>query len=209
MKKNMYALCIAGAMLAMSCNGNKSDNGTLATTSDTIASSMTSTTDNTSNKMATDTINRPATNNRPVRNPDVVNFVQKAIPGGTMEVEMGKMAASQGQNQRVKDFGNMLVKDHTAAGDELKGMAKANNINVPADMTPEQKSYMDMLMNKSGAAFDKAYMDMMVSDHKKDIAEYKKASTTLTDDTYKAFAGKTLPVLQRHLDSAQAIKKNL
>lgn len=205
----MYALCIAGAMLAMSCNGNKSDNGTIATTSDTITSSMTSTTDNTSNKMATDSINRPATNSRPVRNPDVVNFVQKAIPGGTMEVEMGKMAASQGQNQRVKDFGNMLVKDHTAAGDELKGMAKANNINVPADMTPEQKSYMDMLMNKSGAAFDKAYMDMMVSDHKKDIAEYKKASTSLTDDTYKAFAGKTLPVLQKHLDSAQAIKKSL
>jgi putative membrane protein len=64
-----------------------------------------------------------------------------------------------------------------------------------------------MLKSKTGAAFDKAYMNMMVADHKKDIAEYKKASTGLSVPAYRDFAGKTLPTLQKHLDSAQVVNK--
>jgi len=109
----------------------------------------------------------------------------------------------------VKDFGNMLVKDHTAANNELKSMAMSNSIDVGTSMMPDHKSDMDKLMNKQGADFDKAYMDMMVKDHKKDINEFKKASTSLNNDSYKAFAAKTLPVLQKHLDSAMAIQKSM
>jgi uncharacterized protein (DUF305 family) len=55
--------------------------------------------------------------------------------------------------------------------------------------------------------FDKAYMTMMVSDHKKDVSDFRNASKSLKDSTIKGFAARTLPVLQMHLDSAQAISK--
>ncbi|MEO7523540.1 MAG: DUF4142 domain-containing protein, partial [Ferruginibacter sp.] len=83
------------------------------------------------------------------------------------------------------------------------------SINIQPSVMPDHKAEMDKLMIKKGSDFDKAYMDMMVKDHKKDIDEFKKASTELKEDLYRTFAAKTLPVLQKHLDSAIAIKRSL
>ena len=60
----------------------------------------------------------------------------------------------------------------------------------------------------SGKAFDQHYVDMMVNDHKKDVAKFKQESTSAKDDQLRSWAAKTLPVLQKHLDSIQAIKKS-
>jgi putative membrane protein len=109
----------------------------------------------------------------------------------------------------VKDFGSMMVTDHTAAANELKGMANGNNITIPASMKEEHQKHVDMCKQKKGAAFDKDYMDMMVKGHKETIDNFEKASKNLKEDSYKTFAAKTLPVLQKHLDSAQAIRKSL
>ena len=58
---------------------------------------------------------------------------------------------------------------------------------------------------KKGKDFDKAYVNMMVDDHKKDIAEFRKCADNCSDSTIKNFAATTLPVLEKHLDSIQAI----
>jgi len=73
-------------------------------------------------------------------------------------------------------------------------------------ITDDQKKDMDKLSKKSGADFDKAYVDMMVEDHKKDIAAFKKAAGSVSDNDIKNFATTTLPTLQKHLDSIQSIK---
>ena len=86
----------------------------------------------------------------------------------------------------------MMVTDHTDANDELKDIASSKNVTVPAAIMPDHQKHVDMLKNKSGADFDKAYMNMMVEDHKKDVAEFKKASGSSTDSDIKNFAGKTL-----------------
>ena len=76
----------------------------------------------------------------------------------------------------------------------------------PLLITDDQKKDMDKLSKKSGADFDKAYVDMMVEDHKKDIAALKKQQEDVSDNDIKNFATTTLPTLQKHLDSIQAIK---
>lgn len=142
-------------------------------------------------------------------NKDVSDFVAKAASGGLMEVQLGQYASQNASNDRVKAFGNMMVQDHTKANNELKSLASANNISVPADLSEEQKKHMDDLMKKKGKDFDKAYMSMMVDDHKEDIAAFQKAADNLGDTTIKSFAQRTLPVLQVHLDSANAINGSL
>ena len=57
-------------------------------------------------------------------------FVQKAAASGRMEVEHGKMAAAKASNAQVKAFGNALVKDHTAANQQLMTIAKRKNIAI-------------------------------------------------------------------------------
>lgn len=134
------------------------------------------------------------------------DFVNDAATGGMMEVELGNMAAQKASSQRVKDFGKMMVDDHTKANDNLKNITSQKNIDLPASITPDQRKDIDKLSKKSGSAFDKDYVNMMVDDHKKDIDAFKKAENDVNDNDIKTFITNTLPVLQKHLDSIQAIK---
>jgi putative membrane protein len=134
------------------------------------------------------------------------DFVMKAASGGMMEVQLGTMAQEKGQSDRVKAFGSMMVRDHSRANDELKSLTQSRGMDLTA-MKAEHQKHVDDLGKKSAEEFDKAYMTMMVSDHKKDVSDFRNASKSLKDSTIKGFAARTLPVLQMHLDSAQAISK--
>lgn len=67
---------------------------------------------------------------RPASSSEDIEFVQKAAASGKMEVAHGKMAASKASNAQVKAFANKLVKDHTAANQQLMAIAKRKNIEI-------------------------------------------------------------------------------
>ncbi len=136
------------------------------------------------------------------------DFMVKAASGGMMEVELGKIAQSKALDPRVKNFGAMMIKDHTQANAEMKMVADGKSVTLPASLGEEHRKHVDELQKKSGAEFDKAYISMMVDDHKNDISEFEDA-TKLDDADVKALAQKTLPVLRTHLDSAKAINSAL
>lgn len=202
MKKTFFPLSlIVASVLVWSCN-NDSSTATTETTD-----SSTHTTDNTANMDTTNNMSTPSTMSSGPVDPMDTTFVSKAATGGMEEVMMANVAMQNASSQRVKDFATMMIQDHSKANNELKSIASAKSITVPADLTPEQQKDMDMIKKKTGKDFDKAYMDMMLKDHKKDVGEFEKASTNLKDADLKGFATKTLPVLKTHLDSAQAISK--
>lgn len=136
---------------------------------------------------------------------DASDFAVAAANGGMMEVELGKVAEEKGVSQRVKDFGAMMVKDHSAANDNLKTIAGTLNIALPDSVSDDSRKEIDKLKMKKGKDFDKAYVDMMLDDHKKDIAEFRKCADNCSDSSIKSFASTTLPTLEKHLDSIQAI----
>jgi putative membrane protein len=133
------------------------------------------------------------------------DFLQKAASGGMMEVELGKVAQQTAHNQRVKDFGAMMVRDHTKANDELKKVAADKNVNIPDSMNEHHHMMMQNLKMKTSTDFDFSYMQMMLNDHNKDVGEFRTEAKQGGDADVKAFAAKTLPVLETHLDSAKAI----
>ncbi|WP_081148657.1 DUF4142 domain-containing protein [Niastella vici] len=136
------------------------------------------------------------------------NFIDEAAMGGMMEVELGKLAQEKAMSQRVKNFGEMMVRDHSAVNDDLKAICRQKNVTPPADMG-KHKDHYDDLSKKNGAEFDKAYIKMMVDDHQDDIKAFEKVAENGTDPDVKTFASQKLPTLRRHLDSAKAINKSL
>ncbi len=130
-------------------------------------------------------------------------FVMKAAQGGLAEVELGKLATDKGQSDDVKKFGQKMVDDHTKANDQLKSVAQQKNIALPTEPSSKDKAFKDKLSNLSGAQFDKMYMQHMVMDHKKDVAEFQKEANSGKDQDLKNFAQQTLPTLQEHLKMAQ------
>ena len=130
-------------------------------------------------------------------------FAMDAAKGGLMEVEMGRMAADHATNPDVKQFAQRMVTDHTKANEELKTIASRKGITLPASIDASEKAKIDKMSKMSGGAFDKAYMDDMVKDHKKDVAEFRKQANSGKDADIKGFASKTLPTLEEHLKMAQ------
>lgn len=199
MKKKLFsfAVCVSAAFL-WSCNNSGS-------TSSENKDSTTTSTDTTS----TTTMNTtPTVTNTPLSKSDS-SFVMEAAVGGLMEVEAGKLAQQNGQSQRVKDFGGMMVTDHSKANDELKSYASGHGIMVPDSLPADKRKHLDAMKSMKGASFDKHYISMMLDDHQKDVAKFKKESTSADDAQLKQWAGNTLPTLQKHLDSVQAIKKGM
>ncbi len=136
-------------------------------------------------------------------------FVKAAASGGMEEVELGKLAAQKASNPDVKSFGQKMVDDHTKANDQLKQVASQKNVTLPAGMNNMQKHDQAKLAKLSGAAFDRSYVSMMVKDHKKDVADFQKESTSGKDTDVKSFASTTLPTLQDHLKMVQDLSSSL
>ena len=131
-------------------------------------------------------------------------FATDAAQGGLAEVEMGRLALEKGTSPQVKQFGQQMVTDHTQANNELMQLSKSQNLDLPEQVNSKHKSAMERLSGMSGKDFDTAYMQHMVQDHQEDIADFQKEAQSGSDTALKSFAQKYLPVLQQHLQMAQA-----
>lgn len=125
-------------------------------------------------------------------------FAEKAAQAGLMEVELGRIAQQKAASDPVRQFGARMVEDHTKANNELKQIAARKGIELPTTLDGRHRRDVDRLARLSGAEFDRAYMDHMVDDHRKDVKEFREHAEDGKDADLRAFAAKTLPVLQQH-----------
>lgn len=139
---------------------------------------------------------------------DDSDFAVEAADGGMLEVQLGKIAVTNASDQAVKDFGQMMVDDHNKINTELMNLAKQKDIVLPPAPSNRNVERIKKLNEKAGEAFERDYIDLMVSDHKKDIDKFEYASKSASDTDIKAFASKTLPILRNHLAKAKALQDN-
>jgi len=136
-------------------------------------------------------------------------FIKEAATGGLMEVELGRLAAEKASNAEVKQFAQRMVDDHGKANQQLSTIAQQKSVQVPTELTGKAKADHDRLSKLSGEQFDRAYMQLMVQDHRKDVGEFRKQSTKAKDADVKSFASQTLPTLEDHLQMAQQTQSAL
>jgi putative membrane protein len=137
-------------------------------------------------------------------NPDAA-FYKNAAEAGIAEVEAGKLAQDKGGSQKVKDFGAMMVTDHSAANDKLKALASSKDITLPSSSSVGQMANKAKLEVLSGDTFDKSYIKGQLKAHREAVALFKKESTAGQDTDAKAFATATLPTLRAHLKAVTAL----
>ncbi len=135
-------------------------------------------------------------------------FIQKAAQGNEKEVDLAKMAQDKAQDSQLKDYAKQLEQDHSDALDDLKRIANKANITIDTTPAAEKASNSDRLNAATGRNFDRAYINMMIDDHQKDIAEFEREQENATGDL-KEFIDKTLPVMREHLQKAEDLQKNL
>lgn len=137
-------------------------------------------------------------------NPDA-SFYKKAAEAGIFEIDAGNQASQKASGQPVKDFGAMMVKDHTAAAEQLKSLAASKNISLPTTASVGQMAQKAKLDVLTGDTYDKSYIHSQIKAHMQAVALFKKESAAGQDADAKAFATSTLPTLRAHLKQAKAI----
>lgn len=204
MKKSMLIIFAAAVLVAC----EKNENTVAESSADTMAtydSSNLAVNDSVTRSDSASTAGTGAESNTSLSNQDKL-FADEAAKGGMMEVSIGQLVSANASDASVKTLGEMMVRDHTKANNELKQWASIVGYTLPTEMDADQQNKFNSLKMKKGADFDRAYTDLMVTDHKKDIASFKKESSEGGDSALKSFAGKTLTTLEHHLMESEKSK---
>jgi putative membrane protein len=130
-------------------------------------------------------------------------FLTDAIQGNLAEISGGELAQKKGNSDGVRSFGRMLAQDHSASNEKATTLAKSLGVALPTEPNAEAKNEYDKLSALSGDAFDKEFVNYMVTDHKKDIQAFQAEANG--KDEVATFAKETLPTLQKHLATAQSL----
>lgn len=118
------------------------------------------------------------------------------------EIQMGKVAQKSGTSKAVKDFGAMLVKDHSAADRKVVSLAKKEKIDLGSASPPAGSEMAEMAKE---ADFDAKFAQDMLDDHRKDVAEATAARDATTDSKLKELLAGLIPTLQKHEEAAQKL----
>jgi putative membrane protein len=131
-------------------------------------------------------------------------FAMTAAMGGMAEVEMSRLALTKASSDAVKQYAQKMIDDHTAANAELMQIASAKGITLPTAPDAKMRAMMSRMEKLSGADFDREYVMMAGhKDHQKMEKLFRDESMKGRDADLKAFAAKTLPVVQQHLQMAR------
>ncbi|MEJ7558156.1 MAG: DUF4142 domain-containing protein [Pedobacter sp.] len=139
---------------------------------------------------------------------DETTFLQAAAVGGLMEVEAANAATTQTKDPAVKEFAMLMLKDHGKANQEVAMLAGKVLATIPKTLPEDHAKHLRDLQVLNDHKFDQQYITMMLSDHAKTVKLFT-AGQKLTNPDVKAFAAKTLPIIQAHYNKAVAIGKTL
>jgi putative membrane protein len=98
----------------------------------------------------------------------------------------------------------MLVDDHSMHRKKVEQVATSMNLPTDGQPTGAAENELHKLAKLQGGKFDHEFAEYMIKDHRKDMAEYRKAAK-MPGEVGK-LARDTLPILQKHLSEAEKLR---
>lgn len=131
-------------------------------------------------------------------------MVEDLAHANLAEIDTGRLALEKSKSQKVRQFAQKMIEDHSAAQKDLQQLAQRKNMQLPAETDFQHKALAMALRVLTGATFDSQYLKQVgVNDHRRTVDLLEKTQRTAIDPELKAYAAKTLPVVQRHLAMAR------
>ncbi len=132
-------------------------------------------------------------------------FVHQALQGGMAQIQLGQLALQKSSNPDVKEFAQKMVDDHTKLGDAMKQLAQQMKVKPPNSPSGKDKSTIAKLNALNGDAFDKAYIQDMVKDHKQDEKDFKQEAENASNPALKSLASQGSQMIDQHLQMIEQI----
>jgi putative membrane protein len=124
---------------------------------------------------------------------------------------VGLLGAQKGSTLEIKDFGRMILREHTALGRDITKLAeKAALMPQAPSVAPEEPPAAmrdNIVAGAPGPAWDRSYIDYAIAAHSSAIENTARALAATRRPDIKEFIEKSVPILQKHLDKAKALQK--
>ena len=140
--------------------------------------------------------------------PDLESFAEMAGSSNMFEIESSQLAMEMSEDQDVLAFAEMMVQDHTQAGEKMKTAAESDGVTVPTAMMEKHQSELDQLQAAEEGAFDEAYLAAQVAAHDEAVALFNAFSTQGEESALRDLAAETLLTLQQHQSRAHELTGN-
>jgi putative membrane protein len=153
----------------------------------------------------------PATGNQSVRDakPSAQSFLQKAAEGQQAEIVLGRLASERAGDEQVKRFASQMMHDHRKASAEIEQLASKEGVALSTELTEKHREKEEEFRRLSGREFDRAYMEYMLHDHRKDVKEFERHVKTINSPEVQRWAKGAVPLLKQHLRQAQQIASSI
>ena len=145
----------------------------------------------------------------PQPDPDTTaqHFLIVASIGNLQEASAGQLAVQKANLADVRSFGQMMVKDHTRAEQQLLQLAKSRGYNLPGAATGGIQP--DLNLKNASADFDRLYVHGMLAGHNNTVQTFENYAVNGKDPAVKAFAQQQLPTLKAHLAAVKALDEKI
>ena len=163
------------------------------------------------------TAEAPAAASTPAQAPalDDADIAAIVVAANTIDIQYGEIARQRATNEQVKQFAETMIKDHTAVNQSAAELvARLGVTPTPNDVSRSLESQAaqmrEMLRSKSGAEFDRAYIDNEVAYHR---AVLEAIDEVLIPNASNPELRQTLvnvrPAVEAHLRHAEEIQRML
>ena len=125
-------------------------------------------------------------------------FLQDAMQDDDAQVEMSRLAQQKSSSPDVKQFGQQMVKVHTALNNQLAPAAKQMDVSAPKGPSKKEKKQIEKLQALSGSGFDTAYIQAMAKEQEHDLKEFKSEAADAQSRGLQQVAKADVPVLTQH-----------
>jgi putative membrane protein len=132
-------------------------------------------------------------------------FLQEAVHTESIEAQIGQLAVQKSSSAGVKKLGQMLIADHANSGQEATRLANTMQVSLTVNPADDQEATYRSLSALSGTSFDNAFINAVIKSNQAAIAKYE-AQAESGDGEVSAYADKTLPLLEKHLQMARMLK---
>ena len=141
--------------------------------------------------------------------PADAEFVLRVADGGNAELALGELAQTNAASAAVKEFGRRMVEEHTRLNQELASLAEQRGLSAPTLPSSINQSVAAALGTRTGAAFDRAYLDEQAAAHQMTLTLFRNAADNADDQALRAFARSHVGIIQQHLDRAQTLSRRV
>jgi putative membrane protein len=132
-------------------------------------------------------------------------FIQEVTADNLLETNLGQLAERKAESSEVRQFAQRMIADHNRLQSDWMNMASRNGLALQPSYGKHHRTKLEQLQKLSGKEFDRAYMTLMIQNHKDYVDYFRKEGRAANSAPVRELVSAGLPTLEQHWSQAKQI----